>query len=145
MVVFNRKRRRKKRFVAEWLQKYIGAVSLSALRLSINPELIWVDKFGNKEEEEKKELEKNITSKVALLKKLKAESWDKHEKNTALVKAEKTRIKKLVAQFRADFRLALETLNQQDKQDVLDELCVESQLCKQLVVSDLIPVVPDPL
>ena len=65
-----RKLSRKKRFVTEALDGWIGIIALTGWRTSFSPDLIFYDFFKDKSKEEKKELEKFIKESRNELRKL---------------------------------------------------------------------------
>ena len=107
----HRKLSRKKRFVTEALDGWIGIIALTGWRTSFSPDLIFYDFFKDKSKEEKKELEKFIKESRNELRKLQKQYENMQDEYIQLKNKNELNYENLKSCHEKDLRIGLLGLN----------------------------------
>ena len=113
-----RKLSRKKRFITEAVDGWIGIISLTGWRTSFSPDLIFYDFFKDKSKEEKEELEKFIKESRNQLRKL-----QKQYENIQLKNEYELNYKNLKFRHEKDLRIGLLGLKKIHRKKALKAEC----------------------
>ena len=107
----HRKLSRKKRFVTEALDGWIGIIALTGWRTSFSPDLIFYDFFKDKSKKEKKELEKVIKESRNQLRKLQKQYESMQDEHIQLKNKNELNYENLKSRHEKDLRIGLLGLN----------------------------------
>ena len=120
----NQKLSRKKRFVTEALDGWIGIIALTGWRTSFSPDLIFYDLFKDKSKEEKEELEKVIKeSRNQIRKKLQKQYENMQDEHIQLKNKNELNYKNLKTRHEKDLRIGLLGLNKIYREKALKDVC----------------------
>jgi hypothetical protein len=119
----HRKLSRKKRFVTEALDGWIGIIALAGWRTSFSPDLIFYDFFKDKSKEEKKELEKFIKESRNELRKLQKQYENMQDKHIQLKNENQLNYDNLKSRHEKDLRIGLLGLNKNNRKKALRDVC----------------------
>ena len=119
----HRKLSRKKRFVTEALDSWIGIIALTGWRTSFSPDLIFYDFFKDKSKEEKEELEKVIKESRNQLRKLQKQYESMQDEHIQLKNENELNYKKLKFRHEKDLRIGLLGLNKIYRKQALKDVC----------------------
>ena len=119
----HRKLSRKKRFVTEALDSWIGIIALTGWRTSFSPDLIFYDFFKDKSKEEEKELEKFIKESRNELRKLQKQYNNMQDEHIQLKKENELDYDILKSRHEKDLRIGLLGLNKNYRKKALKDVC----------------------
>ena len=119
----HRKLSRKKRFVTEALDGWIGIIALTGWRTSFSPDLIFYDFFKDKSKEEEKELEKFIKESRNELRKLQKQYNNMQDEHIQLKKENESDYDILKSRHEKDLRIGLLGLNKVYRKQALKDVC----------------------
>ena len=114
---------RKKRFITEALDGWIGIIALTGWRTSFSPDLIFYDFFKDKSKEEKKELEKFIKESRNELRKLQKQYENIQDKHIQLKNENELNYDNLNSLHEKDLRIGLLGLNKNYRKKALKDVC----------------------
>ena len=118
-----RKLSRKKRFIKEALDGWIGIIALTGWRTSFSPDLIFYDFFKDKSKEEKEELEKVIKESRNQLRKLQKQYESMQDEHIQLKNKNELNYKNLKSRHEKDLRIGLLGLNKIYRKKALKDVC----------------------
>ena len=114
---------RKKRFITEALDGWIGIITLTGWRTSFSPDLIFYDFFKDKSKEEKKELEKFIKESRNELRKLQKQYENMQDEYIQLKNKNELNYENLKSRHEKDLRIGLLGLNKIYRKQALKDIC----------------------
>jgi hypothetical protein len=119
----NRKLSRKKRFITEALDGWIGIIALTGWRTSFSPDLIFYDFFKDKSKEEKKELETFIRESKNELRKLQKQYENMQDEHIQLKNENELNYSNLKSRHEKDLQIGLLGLNKNYRKKALNDVC----------------------